>query len=395
MADGVRRRHSAGCSSRDSGPCDCRAGWEASVFSTRDGRKVRRTFPTMAAAKAWRADAFAGLRRGTVRASHSTTVRQAAEVLVAGMTSGLVRNRSGDLYKPSAIRSYDDALRLHVLPELGALKLADVQRRDVQRLADDLLRSGRDPSTIRNALMPLRVIYRRALADGEVSVSPCSHVRLPAVRGRRERIVTPVEAAALLSALPEDDRAVWALALYAGLRRGEIMALRWSDLDLTDGVLRVERAWDPKSRVFVAPKSRAGRRRVPIAAVLRVALLSHEQRGASDLVVSGLDGQPFDSARLTARAVGAWRSARLNPITLHDARHTFASLMIAAGVNAKALTTYMGHASVTITYDRYGHLTPGSESEAAALLDAYLARTTDKNGGETSESSPPTGTAPV
>ncbi len=69
--------------------------------------------------------------------------------------------------------------------------------------------------------------------------------------------------------------------------------------------------------------------------------------------------------------------------------------MIAAGVNAKALTTYMGHASVTITYDRYGHLMPGSESEAAALLDAYLARTTDKNGGETSESSPPTGTAPV
>ena len=65
---------------------------------------------------------------------------------------------------------------------------------------------------------------------------------------------------------------------------------------------------------------------------------------------------------------------RSSPITLHEARHTFASLMIAAGVNAKALASYMGHASVTITYDRYGHLMPGNEEEAAALLDAYLAR---------------------
>jgi integrase len=66
----------------------------------------------------------------------------------------------------------------------------------------------------------------------------------------------------------------------------------------------------------------------------------------------------------------------LQPISLHECRHTFASLMIAANVNAKALSTYMGHASVTITYDRYGHLMPGNENEAAALLDDYLARAT-------------------
>jgi integrase len=64
----------------------------------------------------------------------------------------------------------------------------------------------------------------------------------------------------------------------------------------------------------------------------------------------------------------------IEPITLHEARHTFASLMIAAGVNAKALSTYMGHSSITITYDRYGHLMPGNEEEAADLLDAYLER---------------------
>jgi integrase len=84
--------------------------------------------------------------------------------------------------------------------------------------------------------------------------------------------------------------------------------------------------------------------------------------------------QPFDPPTVARRAVREWERAGLHPITPHEARHTFASLMIAAGVNAKALSTYMGHASVTITFDRYGHLMPGNEEEAAALLDDYLDR---------------------
>jgi integrase len=87
--------------------------------------------------------------------------------------------------------------------------------------------------------------------------------------------------------------------------------------------------------------------------------------------------EPFDPRSLARRAETAWKKATpkpLEPISLHECRHTFASLMIAAGVNAKALSVYMGHASVTITLDRYGHLMPGNEDEAAALLDAYLGR---------------------
>ena len=74
------------------------------------------------------------------------------------------------------------------------------------------------------------------------------------------------------------------------------------------------------------------------------------------------------------RARRAWKDAGLEPVTLHECRHTFASLMIAAGVNAKALSTYMGHATISVTLDRYGHLMPGNEEEAAGLLDAYLER---------------------
>ena len=80
---------------------------------------------------------------------------------------------------------------------------------------------------------------------------------------------------------------------------------------------------------------------------------------------------------MSDRAGAAWADAELRPITLHEARHTFASLMIAAGVNAKALSTYMGHANVSITLDRYGHLMPGNEAEAAGRLDRYLERETE------------------
>jgi integrase len=162
--------------------------------------------------------------------------------------------------------------------------------------------------------------------------------------------------------------------MLAGLRRGELMALRWEDVDLANGVIRIERAWDVREGV-IEPKSRAGRRTVPIPAALRDYLVEHKQRQDSEGLVFGRsDGKAFDGPTVYARAKTAWSRAGLELITLHEARHTFASLMIAAGVNAKALATYMGHASVTITYDRYGHLMPGNESEAAALLDAYLAR---------------------
>jgi integrase len=161
--------------------------------------------------------------------------------------------------------------------------------------------------------------------------------------------------------------------MYAGLRRGELMALRWEDVDLQNNVITVARSWDMKAGP-VEPKSQAGRRTVPIASVLRVLLLAQRIRtGRGEGLVFGRSAErPFEPVTLAERAARAWKKAGLVGITLHECRHTFASLMIAAGVSAKALSTYMGHASVTITLDRYGHLFPGNEEEAAGLLDSYL-----------------------
>src|SRR5262249_4657421 len=144
--------------------------------------------------------------------------------------------RSGDVYKPGVVRGYELVLRGRVLPHFGSAKLAAIDHLDVQDFADQLLAEGLDPSTIRNILMPLRVVYRRALQRGEVSVNPVTGVMLPAVRGRRDRIASATEAAALIEALPEGDRALWATAFYAGLRRGELMALDITNVDMSVGI---------------------------------------------------------------------------------------------------------------------------------------------------------------
>lgn len=139
--------------------------------------------------------------------------------------------------------------------------------------------------------------------------------------------------------------------------------------------MRVERAWDDKQGP-IDGKTHAARRTVPIAGILRDHLLDHRLRNLAEpnaLVFATAAGQPFEPSTVNRRAQAAWNTARLRPIRLHECRHTFASLMIASGTNPKALSTYMGHASVTITFDRYGHLMPGNETEAARALDAYLA----------------------
>jgi integrase len=225
-------------------------------------------------------------------------------------------------------------------------------------------------------LLPLRAIFRRAMSLREVAVNPCSGLQLPAVRSRRERYASPEEAKALIAAVPARDRPIWATAMYAGLRRGELRALRVEDVDLASGVIRVERGWDPREGE-IDLKSEAARRKVPISGLLRDFLAEHlaagDRRGA-DLILRG-DLDPALQRREAGRArrQGLEESqARAERITLHECRHTFASLMIAAGINAKVLSTFVGHATVAITLNRYGHLMPGSEAEAGALLDRYV-----------------------
>jgi len=168
-------------------------------------------------AKAWRVDALAALKKGQMQTATKAILDDAAADFVEGAKDGTIRNRQMERYKPSAVRAYETALNLHILPRLGLVRLSDVTRNDLQDLADELLADGKSPSMVRNTIMPLRAIYNRAIHRGEVSINPTTGLRLPALEDRRDRIATP-EAEALLAVLPARERVVWATAFYAGLR---------------------------------------------------------------------------------------------------------------------------------------------------------------------------------
>ena len=234
LPEGISLRHARSCPSRSGNRCRCTPRYQAQAWSPRDRKRLTRTFPTLAAARSWRYDALVGLRHGTLRAAGGVTLNQAADEWRNAAQAGLVRNRSGDPYKPSALRGYEQALRTRLLPALGGAKLSDIRRSDVQRLVNRMMSDGLGASTVRNSLMPLRAIYRQALALDEVAVNPTTRRPAPAVRGKRERIASPAEAAQLIAALPQRDRAVWATAMYAGLRSGELQALTDELVDLDD-----------------------------------------------------------------------------------------------------------------------------------------------------------------
>lgn len=237
--------------------------------------------------------------------------------------------------------------------------------------------AGLSGSTIRNKLDPLRVVYRRALQDDEVVRNPTAQLRLPALKAKPRRIVNAGRAAELLDALPEPQRALWATAFYAGLRIGELRALRWSAVDFDAGVIRVQAGWDDVEGEQET-KTDAGARTIPLVGRLRTELARHRLatgRTPEALCFGRTTGAAFTRSTVRAQANRAWKAAKLEPPTPHEARHACASYLAAAGLTPKECQEAMGHADIRTTLNVYAHAVPGWESGATAKLDVYLGAT--------------------
>jgi len=135
-ANGIRVRHKRRCASKADDECNCKPSYEAFVYSPRDKTKIRKTFATKAAARAWRAEASTAVRKGQLRTPTTTTVREAWEAWLSGARDGTVRTRSGDVYKPSAIHGYEQVMKARVLHDFGARRLSELSRLDLQDFAD-------------------------------------------------------------------------------------------------------------------------------------------------------------------------------------------------------------------------------------------------------------------
>lgn len=371
---GIEVRHESKCSSTDmSKACkSCNASYRAAAYDRKLGKQRKAKWTqSLPQARADRVELQQGINTNALAAPNSVSFREAAEDFIAKAGTGEIRNRSRKVFKPSVVRSYQASLRLHVLPTIGAAKLSEIQRRDLQDLIDRM-ELKHSASTIRNAINPIRAIYRHAFARDLVKINPTIGLEMPAVDSRRERIASVAEAKDLLSVLKPEDRPVWATAFYAGLRLGELRALRWENVDLDANVIHVRESMDHKTTQRIDPKSKAGFRKVPVIPILKVYLLNQRMATDGDLVFPGSVAKHFNPSGLYQRSYRRWDKTDRTKIGLHECRHTFASLMIAAGVNIKAISVYMGHSSVAITLDLYGHLLPDDLETNGKLLNAFL-----------------------
>jgi integrase len=289
MAEGIRARHQRKCRSRDGGRCNCKPGWEAWVYLSsdertpegrkREGRKLRKTFRDKSEASSWRIDAKRAVNRGELASPTKITVAEAIAEWFAAARQGVVLARHDEPYRDRTLYGLERHAERHIIPELGARRLSEIKRNDVTAFANRLIAAGKSPSTVRNVLAPLGAVYRWYADRGVITVNPVAAYKRPRVTSRRERFASPDEAMRLIAAIPKSDRPLWATAFYTGLRLSELRGLRWRDVDLARGVLRVERTVDDQGRVG-KPKSKAGRRRVPIIPRLRDELVEHRLHGA-------------------------------------------------------------------------------------------------------------------
>lgn len=375
--EGIYPRHARSCPAKGwdkEGVCKCAPTFQASVWSKRDGKRIPKTFDTLAAAKGWRSDAGKLLRDGKMRAPTPETIRQAGEALIAGMRDGSVRKRGGAIYKPSVIRSYESSLERHVYPELGAHKTADVLFPDLQDFVDRLARAGLDGQTIRNTVNPLRVIYRKARY--QIPVNPTTGLEIPAGRNKPKRAAPAEDVAARLAALSGNDRAIWATDFYAAPRSGELQALRVEHFELFPegrwGLIHVHDGWD-KEEGRIDPKSKAGVRTIPICEQLYDILAPH-LAGRTGLAF-GQGETPFSYNAVRDRAARVWKAAGLEPfnLQLHEGRHTCKTLMAAAGIPPDRRDRYLGHANNSVA-GRYEHQLEHQYLDDAKTFAEYLRR---------------------
>jgi integrase len=198
------------------------------VYSRKDRARVRKTFSEYWEAKVWRHQQLELASIGLLRPPSRHTLGEVASAWIEMAREGQIHNRSGRHYKPSALRTIETDLRVHLVPSLGTKVMAQLRRAELQRLVGSWLAAELSPSKIRSIVNAGRVLWRDFdLATGHedpLLIDPTRGLRLPASTGPRERIATPDEARRLIEALLPRDRALWATAMYAGLRHGELRA---------------------------------------------------------------------------------------------------------------------------------------------------------------------------
>ncbi len=290
--------------------------------------------------------------------------------------------------RPRTWLRYEQLLRLHVVPEIGKVRLVRLSPQHLQRLYAGRLDAGLSPASV----VQLHAVLRRALGQaarwGLVARNVASLVTPPRLERREMATLSPEHARNLLEAAAGNRlEALYVLAINTGMRQGEILALRWKDVDLDGGTLQVRATLQSAGGefVFAEPKTAHSRRQVALNRPAAEALRNHRSNQLAerlrlgtvwednDLVFANEVGRPIAATNLRNRSF--WpllERAGLPRSRFHDLRHTAATLLLGRGVHPKIVSEMLGHSQIAITLDLYSHVTPTMQRQAADELEAAL-----------------------
>lgn len=286
------------------------------------------------------------------------------------------RWQASHVSRDNTARIADNALRVHVLPVLGDRPLATLRRSDVQ----GLIRALSDhlaPRTLRNVYDTLNRVLTSAVDDRLIARSPCTRIVLPSVPDSEVEAPTADQVHALVAAVEPRYRGLVVLLAGSGLRIGEALGLRVSDVDFLRRTVRVERQ-RLQDGSLGPTKTAKSTRTVPLGTVVVDELAAHRaEYRAGEWLFTTEAGEPLGYRRWKVEWARALRGTGLE-VKTHSLRHFTASALIAGGASVKSVQTVLGHSSAAITLRVYSHLWPGDEDRTRSVMDAALAAPADR-----------------
>lgn len=329
---------------------------------------------------------------GIVNEVHQGTYREIKEIGFKDYAELWLKTYARTKCKATTVRSYEDIIKGHLVPYFDNYPLTSISPASVQKYVVDKLSEKKrkdrklvprlSPKTVNNHLVPLKAMLKHAVRWGYLKESPAMYVEKPRVEHEEMEFLTPEEARLFLKNVTPKLYPLFLTAVSTGLRRGELLALQWGDIDFANSAIHIRRAL--YKGLFTTPKSKRSMRRVVMTPTLARTLKRHRLESPAnklELVFANIEGKPMDGDNLVRREfLPALRRAGLRKVRFHDLRHTFATLLISQGENVKLIQSQLGHASIQTTLDRYGHLLPESHLEAGMRLDETLGMK-EENGG--------------
>ena len=324
---------------------------------------------------------------------HDELPRQGRETVAGWMATWL----EGLDVRPRTREHYEGNVRLHICgPKgIGAIALAKLTAADVEKFLAERRRAGLAPRTVHHLRAILRNALRKAVRDRLIAHNVASEADAPKVAQLEMQTLTPEQVKIFLAAVkPRRLEALYVITLALGLRQGEALGLRWSDINLDAGTLRVTRSLQwirPAGQrraepMLVEPKSQTSRRALALPAVALEALRAHRKRWVDeklrlgDRYLNTWDLVFVTEAGLPINPKAVWTEfheeilagAGLPLIRFHDLRHSAASLLLLHGVPARMVQEILGHSSISLTLGTYSHVLPGLREQATAAMDAVL-----------------------